>query len=114
MNAPGDFRAAFTASRQLPARSYENALFFECAPLHVLAFTLFCDGASLPLLERDYALIRRVSGARFLEDVEAALEEHGRPRPHEPWTRRVGGCRISTRKLRRIARRILPSRVGTQ
>jgi hypothetical protein len=107
MNATKDFRQCFTASRRVPSRSFEKALFFECAPLHVLAVTLFCDSAKLALLTPDRELIVRIGTMYRVEDVERATNEYCGQLAHDRWLRRVGLFRISTRKLKRIAQSCL-------
>lgn len=110
MNPSSDFRHLFTATRHVPVTSFENALFFECAPLHVLAVTLFCDGARIPALARDRELVVRVSTACFLDEVASAIDEYCWALSDDTWLRRVGRFRLSTRKLHRIAQRCLPPR----
>jgi hypothetical protein len=109
--AAADFRRRFTSSRRVPTRSFEPALFFECAPLHVLAVTLFCDRGRIALLAPDCELIRLVADARCLAEVDRAIDEHCRKSTDDGWWRRVGAFRICTRRLRRIAQRCLPPHV---
>lgn len=109
-----DFRHRFTASRRVPARSFEPALFFECAPLHVLAVTLFCDRGRIALLAPDCALIRLVAGACCLEEVDRAIDEYRRMSDGDSWWRRVGEFRICTQRLRRIAQRCLLHRLQSR
>src|SRR5689334_8741074 len=110
MPAQCDFRVRFTTKRIIAAASFENALFFECAPLHVLLVTLFLDNGRIALLAADRALISQVSTAHYLEEVDVAIEEYLWRLARDVWWRRKARFRISTRKLRRIAERCLPVR----
>lgn len=103
-----DFRHLYTARRRLPAPSFENALFSECAPLRVLLLTLVFDGSQLRLFALDRALIARVAGARCLEDVETAIADALANPANDTWLRRAAWFRLSTRRLRRIAAECLP------
>jgi hypothetical protein len=114
MNAAADFRQRFTALRRLPVTSFDNALFFECAPLHVILVTLFYDGAGIASLKPDRDLIAKVSAACSLEAVESAIDDYCWRLRCEGWARRFARFRISTRKLHRVAQQCLPSRTETR
>lgn len=108
-----DFRHRFASSRRVPIRSFEPALFFECAPLHVLAVLLFCDRGRIALLAPDCELIRLVASACCIEDIDRAIDDHCRMSVGDPWWRRAAEFRICTRRLRRIALCCLQRRCGS-
>ena len=107
---PNDFRHAFAAKRQILPSSFENALFFECAPLQALLVGLVFDSSQSKIFSPDYELIGRVAGAKFFEEVVAAISDYWGHPANDGWTRRKVKIRISTRRVRRLAAELLPSR----
>jgi hypothetical protein len=103
--AASDFRHRFAVLRQIAESSVERALFFDCAPLHALIVALIIDNPGATFFAPDRGLVARVATAHSIDEVHAAISEFRQDPANEGWLRRVGGVRISTRRLARIAAR---------
>lgn len=111
---PNDFGHAFAAKRQILPSSFESALFFDCAPLQALLVGLVIDSPQLKVFAPDYELLRRIAEARFIEEVEAAISDFWGHPANDGWARRKAKIRISTRRVRRLAAELLPSRASVK
>lgn len=107
-----NFREVFLRRRRLPNDRFERALFFECAPLHVLLAGLFCDQSGMACLAPDRQLMARVGDACSIEEVEAVISSQARDPANATWMRRTAGFRVSIERLRGIAQRCLPARAA--
>ncbi len=101
------FKERYCAATGCAERAFTGQVLWACLYRGAWPWALWARFAAPEFFAADRELIDAVGGAKSLAQVERELRDFSTDSRNREWWRRVVRLRISTRRLRRLARRYL-------
>jgi hypothetical protein len=102
------FEEIFCAATGCSPADFPRVVFWRTLPLHARVAAFFVGGARAEYFSPDRDLIAAVANARSMGHVREEIREFFLDTRNRTWTRSRLRVRISTRRLKELAREYLP------
>jgi len=106
------FQELYCAENQCDAEQFLRRVFWQCVRRHAIPFVPFFGGVRSEYFAVDRDLIAGAGQATSVADLKGEIIDHLMDSRNTGWLRRHANIRVSTSRLRRLARRYLSADEG--
>lgn len=101
------FAETYSVALGCPLREFGQRIFWQCLHRHAAVLAPILSVVSPDFFTLDRELIEQVGKSRTLTEIDFAIRDFVGDERNRHWLRKTGRVRVSTQRLRRVARRCL-------